>query len=64
MVHVPWDTVPGETPIDVSELTGEARSQVTTRNDINALEAENIRPVLVKYLSAKPSARLARFDIT
>lgn len=64
MAPATWEEVPGETPIDPTELTKNARLQVTTRRELSALEAQNIRPVFVKYLGARPSEALAPFDIT
>jgi Fic-DOC domain mobile mystery protein B len=55
-----WESLPGETPItDFSEL--KVRS-ITTKGELNVLEAENIRKVLVKYLAKKPTRKSARFD--
>lgn len=55
-----WHSIPGETPIDPSGLKIRG---ITTRSELNAVEAENIRKAVVKYLSAKPSRRLAPFDL-
>ena len=55
-----WKSLPGETPID--DISGLKIKAITTRRQLNVLEAENIRHVIVKYLSAKPSRRSARFD--
>ena len=55
-----WETLPGETPIDdISDCKVEG---ITTRDQLNKVEAENIRKALVKYLAAKPT-RTARFDL-
>src|SRR4051812_12252073 len=47
---------PGETPIDVSGLIPKG---VTSRAQLNDLEAENIRAATVRYLAARPSRRQA-----
>lgn len=51
--------IPDETPIDPSGLKVDG---VTSRAELNALEAENIRSAIVKYLASKPSHRTAPFD--
>ncbi len=56
-----WQTLPGETPID--DISGLKVSGVTTRSELNKIEAENIRKAVVKYLAAKPSRRTAPFDL-
>ena len=56
-----WHTLPGETPID--DISGLKVSGVTTRSELNKIEAENIRKAVVKYLAAKPSRRTAPFDL-
>jgi Fic-DOC domain mobile mystery protein B len=54
--------LPGETPYDdVSGLKPKCRG---TRAEINELEAENVRQATVKYLAAKPSRRMAPFDLS
>ena len=55
-----WETLPGETPLD--DISGLLVSGITTRAQLNKIEAENIRKPLVKYLAAKPT-RAARFDL-
>jgi Fic-DOC domain mobile mystery protein B len=61
-VTLPGPIIPGETPIDLSHLTAEARAQgITNRRELSVLEAKNVATVFVKYLSAKPSSRLAPF---
>jgi Fic-DOC domain mobile mystery protein B len=55
-----WPTVPGETSIDVSHLKVEG---VGTRAELNNLEAENIRKVVVRYLGRRPTRRMAPFDL-
>ena len=55
-----WQTLPGETPID--DISGLKVRGVTTRSELNKIEAENIRKAVVKYLAAKPTRRAARFD--
>lgn len=56
-----WETLPGETPIDVSGLKLRG---LGTRADLNRAEAENIRKAVVKYLAARPSRRSAPFTLT
>ena len=61
----PWEALPGETPIDLSDLTDKVRSYgVTTRSELSLLEAKNIEPVAIKYLAAAPSVRIAPFDFS
>ena len=55
-----WETLPGKTPLD--DISGLLVSGITTRAQLNKIEAENIRKPLVKYLAAKPT-RAARFDL-
>lgn len=65
MALAPWTGIPGETPIDLSDLTPSAKARgIVTRRELNELEAQNIARVFVKYLSAKPSPHLAPFDYT
>jgi Fic-DOC domain mobile mystery protein B len=53
-------TIPGETPIDdVSELKVKG---IALRRELNEYEAKNILKAVIKYLSRKPSRRLAPFD--
>jgi Fic-DOC domain mobile mystery protein B len=56
-----WETLPGETPIDVSGLRIKG---IGTRAELNRAEAENVRKAVVKYLAAKPSRRSAPFTLT
>lgn len=54
--------IPGETPIDdISQLLVKG---ISLRSELNALEAENIRKPIVKYLSRRPSRRAAKFDVS
>jgi len=56
----------GETPIDPSGLRPSLRrgpSAIRTRRQLNAIEAESIRPVVVKYLHLAPSRRKAPFTL-
>jgi Fic-DOC domain mobile mystery protein B len=57
-----WRTIPGESPID--DISGLLVSGISTREQLNKIEAENIRKVIVKYLAAKPTRRSARFDLS
>ena len=56
------ETLPGETPIE--DISGLKNKTIRTRKELNVLEAENIRKVIVKYLSKKPTRRSARFDLS
>ncbi len=56
-----WKTIPGETPID--DISGCRIDGIATRDQLNMVEAQNIRKALVKYLAAKPT-RTARFDLS
>ncbi len=56
-----WQTLPGETPID--DISGLKVKGVTTRSELNKIEAENIRKAVVKYLATTPNRRTARFDL-
>lgn len=50
----------GQTPID--DLSGLKIKGLRTQRELNALEAENIRKAVLKYLAARPTRRSARFD--
>ena len=56
-----WKPIPGETPIDISGLK---IAGVTNRSELSALEAENLRQAIVKYLGGSLSGRTARFDFS
>ena len=56
---LPFEPIDGETPIDPSELKIPG---ITSRDELNIAEMENIRKAEVKYLSGKPSRRTAKFD--
>lgn len=51
--------IDGETLIDISGLR---IAGVTNRRELNAVEAENIRKAVVKYLAGRVSERVAPFD--
>lgn len=55
-------TLPGETPI--RDTAGLKVAGITTRGELNVAEARNIRKVVIKYLSAKPSRRTAPFEFS
>jgi len=57
---MPWEVLPGETPLD--NISGLRKKGVATRGELNALEAENIRKALLKYLNKKLNRRVAPFD--
>ena len=57
-----WVPIPGETPID--DLSGLKIKGITTRSELNYFEARNITRAVLKYLSRKPSRRLAPFDLS
>lgn len=54
-----WDPIDGETPIDPSRLRDKS---IRNRKQLNDADAEEIRQVVVKYLAATPSPKLAPFD--
>ena len=56
-----WKTIPGETPID--DISGLKIKSVRTRAALSVVEAENIRHAVLKYLTAKPTRKQARFDL-
>jgi Fic-DOC domain mobile mystery protein B len=56
-----WSSIPGETPIDPSGLKSKG---VTNRRELSTVEAENIRKVFVRYLSARPNKRTAPFTFS
>ncbi|MGN6369371.1 MAG: mobile mystery protein B [Phycisphaerae bacterium] len=56
----PFESLPGETPIEVSGLRVKG---ILTRQQLNAVEAANIRSAAQKYLAAKPSQRSAPFHL-
>ena len=56
----PWDTIPGETPMD--DISGLKIAGLSSRADLNRHEANNIRKAAVKYLAAPPSNRTAPFS--
>jgi Fic-DOC domain mobile mystery protein B len=53
-------SIPGETPID--DLSGLKVKGITTRAELNFLEAANIEKVVAKYLTVRPSRRTAKFN--
>lgn len=55
-----WDPIEGESPIDPSHLKDKS---ITTREQLNIAEAENILKPIVKYLGSRPSKTLAPFDL-
>jgi Fic-DOC domain mobile mystery protein B len=56
-----WASIPGETPIDPSHLKIKS---ISNRAELNEGEIANIRKVFVKYLSEKPTKRMAPFSLT
>ena len=54
--------IPGETPLEKEYLACLKTKGITTRSQLNKLEAENIRKVVVKYLSGSPTKKTAPFD--
>jgi Fic-DOC domain mobile mystery protein B len=54
-----WSSEPGQTPFDASGLKHKG---ITTRAELNAAEAANIAQAIARYLTVRPSLRLARFD--
>jgi len=57
-----WETKSGETPID--DITGLIPKGVTTRTQLNFLEAQNILKAVVKYIGEKPNEHSAPFDLS
>lgn len=56
-----WKPIPGETPID--DISGLKPKGVTTRAQLNDVEARNIRKAVMRYLVTKPSRRQAPFTL-
>jgi Fic-DOC domain mobile mystery protein B len=56
-----WLPIEGETPVDPSELKPKLKKVVTNRQQLNVVEADNIRRHMAKYLLERPSARKAPF---
>ena len=56
-----WEPIEGETPIDPSYLKDKS---IKTREQLNIAEAKNILKPIVKYLGAKPSKKIAPFDLS
>jgi Fic-DOC domain mobile mystery protein B len=56
-----WEILPGETPLD--DTSSLKLKDVRTRKQLALAEAENVLKTTVKYLAAKPSRRLAPFDL-
>jgi Fic-DOC domain mobile mystery protein B len=54
-----WDTIPGETPIDPSGLKIRG---VKTRDELDIVEASNIRKATMRYLGGSVTAKMAPFD--
>src|SRR5262245_55115451 len=52
---------PGQTPLD--DLSGLRDRGIRTMAELNIAEAENIRRATLKYLGAKPTRRVAPFDV-
>lgn len=57
-----WSPIEGETPID--DLSGLKVKGVSTRRDLNALEARNILKATLKYLASRPTAKQTPFDLS
>lgn len=58
-----WKQKPGETPYeDLSGFKQIKRFPSPSRDTVDELEEENIRGAVIKYLSARPSEKIARFD--
>jgi Fic-DOC domain mobile mystery protein B len=56
-----WKPIPGETPID--DISGLKPKGVTTRAQLNDVEARNIRKAVMRYLLIKPTRRQAPFTL-
>jgi Fic-DOC domain mobile mystery protein B len=59
----PQRLLPGQTPLDPSDLRGLRDPAIRTRADLNAAEARAIAAPTVKYLAGRPSAKAAPFDV-
>ena len=57
---VMWNTIPGETPIDISGLK---ISGVNNRQELSVVEAENVRKAIVKYFGGSLTRRTVKFDL-
>jgi Fic-DOC domain mobile mystery protein B len=55
-----WSPILGETPID--DLSGLRNKSINTRRLLNEAEANNILPVVMKYLGTRPTRRMASFE--
>lgn len=55
-----WGHIPDETPID--DVSGLLVKTITTRRELNQMEAENIALCTVAYLIGRPTAQEAPFD--
>lgn len=55
-----WQPIPDETPIDPSDLKVKG---VTTRSELNRLEASNLRKPMLKYFGGRPNQQMAPFDL-
>lgn len=55
------EPISGETPLD--DFSGLRVEGITSKAALNAVEAENIRKATVKYLAARPTRRIAPFDV-
>jgi Fic-DOC domain mobile mystery protein B len=55
------EPISGQTPID--DISGLRNRGIATQAQLNVAEAENVRKAVVRYLAARPSRRLARFDL-
>ena len=56
-----WEPIAGETPID--DISGLIPRWISTRAQLNVVEAENIRKAVLRYLAARPSRRQAPFTL-
>ena len=56
-----WAPIEGETPLD--DLSQLKDQQVTTRQQLNVLEARNILKATIRYLAKPPTVRQAPFDL-
>lgn len=56
-----WEDISGATPLD--DISGLIPRGVTTRGQLNLVEAENIRNAIVRYLATRPTRRQAPFTL-
>ena len=56
-----WEPIPHETPLP--DRSGLIQKHIKSRQDLHRAEARNVGRAVLKYLSARPSRRIAPFDL-